>query len=75
MYVCVCKRVCMYVVLTDFILCLKGEVTEKSVFSLNMNYSNKRTKFKINVAMSQRDTPQVGAGRILTIHLTPVPQI
>ena len=64
-FVCVCKHVCtcvcMYVVLIDCIFYLKGEVTEKSVFSLNMNYSNKRTKFKINVAMSQRDTPQVGA--------------
>ncbi|KAK7110117.1 cullin-2-like [Littorina saxatilis] len=36
----------------------EDEVSESSVFTLNMNYSNKRTKFRINVAMSQRDTPQ-----------------
>ncbi|XP_076439449.1 cullin-2-like [Babylonia areolata] len=36
----------------------EGEVTEKSVFSLNMEYTSKRTKFKINVATSQKETPQ-----------------
>lgn len=36
----------------------EGEVTENSVFWLNMDYSSKRTKFKINVATSQKETPQ-----------------
>ena len=70
-YVCVCMFPCLWLI--DCILYFQGEVTEKSTFSLNMNYSNKRTKFKINVAMSQRDTPQVGTLRLLTVHANSIP--
>nr|KAG5691783.1 hypothetical protein BaRGS_003179 [Batillaria attramentaria] len=38
---------------------MEGEVTPDTKVSLNMSYSNKRTKFKISVAMPTRDTPQV----------------
>jgi cullin 2 len=33
-------------------------INENTVLSLNMDYSNKRTKFKINAAV-QKETPQV----------------
>lgn len=36
----------------------QGPVKETSVFTLNMNYSNKRTKFKITQSV-QKETPQV----------------
>ncbi|PVD30741.1 hypothetical protein C0Q70_10016 [Pomacea canaliculata] len=39
------------------IIFTEGEMTTASTFSLNMNYSNKRTKFKITSSV-QRDTPQ-----------------
>lgn len=38
----------------------QGAVTQESVFSLNMTYANKRTKFKITAAI-QKETPQVRA--------------
>ncbi|KAL8578548.1 hypothetical protein ACOMHN_028820 [Nucella lapillus] len=40
------------------LLVTEGEVTTGSVFWLNMEYSSKRTKFKINVATAQKETPQ-----------------
>lgn len=36
----------------------QSNITENSVLSLNMIYSNKRTKFKISAAI-QKETPQV----------------
>ncbi|KAK7473994.1 hypothetical protein BaRGS_00034763 [Batillaria attramentaria] len=43
---------------TKIIMPEEGEVTPDTKVSLNMSYSNKRTKFKISVAMPTRDTPQ-----------------
>lgn len=37
---------------------LSEDLNESTVISLNLNYSNKRTKFKINAAV-QKETPQV----------------
>lgn len=37
---------------------LSEELNESTVITLNLNYSNKRTKFKINAAV-QKETPQV----------------
>lgn len=36
---------------------LQEDVEAESTFSLNMNFSSKRTKFKITTSM-QKDTPQ-----------------
>lgn len=35
-----------------------GGITESTVLTLNLEYTNKRTKFKINAAV-QKETPQV----------------
>lgn len=40
------------------IITVQGEPGPQSSFFLNMSYSNKRTKFKITVAMAQKDSPQ-----------------
>ncbi|GFR87398.1 cullin-2-like [Elysia marginata] len=42
---------------TKILICDEGPVNEKSTLSLNMTYSNKRTKFKIMAAI-QKETPQ-----------------
>lgn len=42
---------------TKVLLCDEGTVNEKSILSLNLSYSNKRTKFKIMAAI-QKETPQ-----------------
>ncbi|KAK3804257.1 hypothetical protein RRG08_040764 [Elysia crispata] len=42
---------------TKILLCDEGPVNEKSNLSLNLSYSNKRTKFKIMSAI-QKETPQ-----------------
>lgn len=39
-------------------LCTQEEIEIESTFSLNMNFTSKRTKFKITTSM-QKDTPQV----------------
>lgn len=39
-------------------LCPQEEIETESTFSLNMNFTSKRTKFKITTSM-QKDTPQV----------------
>lgn len=36
---------------------MQEDVEAESTFSLNMNFSSKRTKFKITTSM-QKDTPQ-----------------
>ena len=41
-------------------------ITDKTSFSLNMQYTNKRTKFKITAAV-MKETPQVGVGLIKNI--------
>jgi hypothetical protein len=37
---------------------MQEDIDAESSFSLNMNFSSKRTKFKITTSM-QKDTPQV----------------
>ncbi|KAK4827358.1 hypothetical protein QYF61_017283 [Mycteria americana] len=48
----------------------KEDIETESTFSLNMNFSSKRTKFKITTSM-QKDTPQAS---ILCITVLPVSQ-
>ncbi|XP_071958139.1 cullin-2-like [Antedon mediterranea] len=37
----------------------EGQITEKTVFVLNLEYSNKRTKFKISTAMQKETTQEI----------------
>lgn len=43
---------------TSVVTKVSEELTESTKITLNMDYSNKRTKFKINAAV-QKETPQV----------------
>lgn len=51
---CFCHSQCV----SHLPLCSQEEIETESMFSLNMSFTSKRTKFKITTSM-QKDTPQV----------------